>query len=457
MSATAARITAERLGSATFRASHGVRWAYVAGSMYKGIASAALVRRMADAGLLAYLGAGGMSPAEFERAIAQIRDGLPAGRAFGANLLAAPLRPAREDAAVDVLLAHGIDRVEAASFVRMTPALVRYRLTGARRAPDGRAAAPNRVLAKASRPEVAEQFLAPPPADIVDALRAARSITADEAALAPHVAMADDLCAEADSGGHTDGRPLVVVLPELRRLRDALRPEVHVGAAGGIGTPEAAAAAFALGADFILTGSINQCTVEAGTSDRAKGLLAVAGVQDTTVVAAGDGLETGTRAQVLARGVFFPARANRLQTLWERGEALDPATLRHLERKILRRPLSEVWTDVVDHLRHRRLDELDRCEREPARRMLHITAWYHALATRTAMAGDGDPRDYQIACGPAMGALNGLLAGTELEDWRARHPDDLAALLMLGAAEHLSDRLGALTADDSIDEEIHAR
>ena len=40
---------------------------------------------------------------------------------------------------------------------------------------------------------------------------------------------------------------------------------IRVGAAGGIGTPEAAAAAFVLGADFILTGSINQCTVEAGT------------------------------------------------------------------------------------------------------------------------------------------------------------------------------------------------
>ena len=53
---------------------------------------------------------------------------------------------------------------------------------------------------------------------------------------------------EADSGGHTDNRPLTAVLPVILALRDELsekhryaRP-VRVGAAGGIGTPGAAAA-----------------------------------------------------------------------------------------------------------------------------------------------------------------------------------------------------------------------
>jgi trans-AT polyketide synthase/acyltransferase/oxidoreductase domain-containing protein len=39
--------------------------------------------------------------------------------------------------------------------------------------------------------------------------------------------------------------------------------KIRIGAAGGIGTPEAAAVAYMLGAEFIMTGSINQCTVEA--------------------------------------------------------------------------------------------------------------------------------------------------------------------------------------------------
>jgi trans-AT polyketide synthase/acyltransferase/oxidoreductase domain-containing protein len=33
------------------------------------------------------------------------------------------------------------------------------------------------------------------------------------------------------------------------------------------------------------------------------------------------------------------------------------------------------------------------------------------------------------------------VAGTPLHDWRARHPDTIAELLMTGAAEHLDGAL----------------
>ena len=76
--------------------------------------------------------------------------------------------------------------------------------------------------------------------------------------------MADDVTCEADSGGHTDRRPLLVLLPVIRQLRDELTPPggwprpVRIGAAGGLGDPAAVAAAFALGADYVVTGSVNQ-------------------------------------------------------------------------------------------------------------------------------------------------------------------------------------------------------
>ncbi|MET1176364.1 malonyl CoA-ACP transacylase, partial [Paenibacillus amylolyticus] len=71
------------------------------------------------------------------------------------------------------------------------------------------------------------------------------------------------------------------------RLRDDMMKKyrygksVRIGAAGGIGTPGAAMPAFMLGADFIVTGSINQYTVEAATSDLVKDLLQQMNVQDT--------------------------------------------------------------------------------------------------------------------------------------------------------------------------------
>ncbi|MCB8818826.1 beta/alpha barrel domain-containing protein [Desulfosporosinus shakirovi] len=64
--------------------------------------------------------------------------------------------------------------------------------------------------------------------------------------------------------------------------------KIRVGAAGGIGTPEVAAAAFILGADYILTGSINQCTVESRTSKAVKELLQQINIQDTEYAPAGD-------------------------------------------------------------------------------------------------------------------------------------------------------------------------
>ena len=130
-----------------------------------------------------------------------------------------------------------------------------------------------------SRPEVAQLFLSPAPERIVKHLVDQHEITPEQAAWSQAVPLADDLCVEADSGGHTDMGVAAVLIPTIIRLRDRMQQQyqyarqVRVGAAGGIGTPEAAASAFLLGADFVLTGSINQCTVEAGMSDVVKDML----------------------------------------------------------------------------------------------------------------------------------------------------------------------------------------
>lgn len=436
----------EDLGSAEFRADHGVAYAYASGSMYQAIASVDLVVRMGRAGLLGYLGAGGLGGAELTRSLRRIRTELGSDRSFGVNLLAG--RPERVDATVDILLDHDVRRIEAASFVQITPALVRYRLSGARRGPDGTVSLAHRVLAKASRQEVAEAFMSPPPADIVRDLAASGRITSQEAECADEIVMCDDLCAEADSGGHTDQRPMLALLPAMLALRNRLAgthgpaARVRVGAAGGIGTPEAAAAAFVMGADFVLTGSINQCTAEAGTSDAAKDLLQQAQVQDTVLVPAGDMFEMGAKAQVLRRGLFFPARANKLYELWLRHgslEELPPETAQHVQRRILGRSFEQVWQEVKDRYGTSRPAVIEHAECDPKRRMALIFTWYFAKSTRVAMEGDHDSRvDFQIPCGPALGALNEQLRGTPLEDWRERHVDDLARMIMIGAADHLA-------------------
>src|SRR4051794_29627622 len=56
----------EDLGDASFRADHGLRYAYVTGAMANGIGSADIVEAMSQAGMLGFFGAAGLSPKTVE-------------------------------------------------------------------------------------------------------------------------------------------------------------------------------------------------------------------------------------------------------------------------------------------------------------------------------------------------------------------------------------------------------
>jgi trans-AT polyketide synthase/acyltransferase/oxidoreductase domain-containing protein len=358
-----------------------------------------------------------------------------------------------------LFLERGVRHVEAAAYLRITPSLVRWRVKGLRRAPDGRIERPRRILAKVSRPEVAAAFMQPAPEPMLRALVAADTITAAEAELAGKIPMADEICVEADSGGHTDRGVAYALMPLMLGLRDELtakygydRP-ISIGAAGGIGTPHAAAAAFILGADFILTGSINQCTVEAGTSAEVKDLLQDLSVHDTDYAPAGDMFELGARVQVAKRGLFFPARANRLYELYQRHgclEEIDPKTRQQIQERYFKRSFEQVWEETRSHYQGPRSGKLADIEKNPKRKMALIFRWYFAHSTRLALQGSEDQKvDYQIHCGPAAGAFNQWVKGTELQTWRNRYVADIGLKIMSGAAELLNTRFDSMRAHAS--------
>jgi trans-AT polyketide synthase, acyltransferase and oxidoreductase domains len=447
-------ITVDKLGCERFKQDYGLGVAYVAGAMVKGIASAALVVRMGQAGHLAFYGSGGMRLHEVEAAIRHIQQNLSHGEPYGVNLLSNPSRPAEETEMVDMLLRMGVRNVEASAFMQVTAALVRFRLKGIADA-QGRLTVQNRVIAKISRPEVAEAFLSPAPQPIVDRLLADGQISVEEAALASRLPVASDLCVEADSGGHTDMGVMSVLLPTMVRLRDSLQQQhqyespVRVGAGGGIGTPESAASAFLLGADFILSGSINQCTVEAGTSDAVKDMLQSMGVRDTAYAPAGDMFEMGSKIQVMKKGVFFPARANKLYDLWRAHaslEQIEAATRTEVQDKYFRRSFDDAYQETKDHYMAEFPAEIERAERNPKAKMALIFRWYFVHTMRLALEGSRDRHvDYQVHTGPALGAFNQWVKGTSLEDWRKRHVDAVAGHLMQGCAEYMTERLRAFS------------
>jgi trans-AT polyketide synthase/acyltransferase/oxidoreductase domain-containing protein len=293
--------------------------------------------------------------------------------------------------------------------------------------------------------------MSPAPEALVDRLLREGRLTATEATVARQLPMSDDICVEADSGGHTDGGVALALIPAFTRLREDISRRygypvrIRIGASGGLGAPEAIAAAFVLGADFVITGSVNQCTTEAGTSSVVKDMLADLDVGDTAYAPAGDMFESGARAQVVRKGTLFAARANNFYQLYrthEGIERIDAQTRASLERSYFKRPLREVWDLAREHyLTDGRVEEIARAEKNTRHRMALIFRWYFANTTMATLEGRlEDKANFQVHCGPAMGAFNRFAAGGALARWEHRHVDEIAEVLMTGAAELLAAR-----------------
>ena len=344
-----------RLGDQQFMQRHNLAYPYVAGAMANGIASTALVRIMAENGMIGFFGAGGLSLPQIEAAITELKTAL-GDKPFGFNLIHSLGDPAHEMATVDLYLKHGIPRISAAAFMRMTPALVYYRIKGIHRRPsDNKIVTPNHVIAKVSRIEIARQFFAPPPEKLVAQLLEAGRITPEEARLSRHVPMAWDLTAEADSGGHTDNRPALALLPTMISLRNEFMEKygysepLCVGLGGGIATPESAAAAFSMGAAYVLTGSVNQSCTEAGICEDVRKLLCQAEQADVAMAPSADMFEIGARVQVLKRGTLFSVRAEKLYNIYKSFacfEDVDHKTRKEIQEKFLQTDFESAWAST---------------------------------------------------------------------------------------------------------------
>src|SRR5262249_8673441 len=157
--------------------------------------------------------------------------------------------------------------------------------------------------------------------------------------------------------------------------------------AGGISTPWAAAAAFAMGAAYVVTGSVNQSCVEAGTSDIVRRMLAQAQQADIAMAPAADMFEMGVKVQVLKRGTLFAMRAAKLYELYRSCDGLDqlPASERGtLEKTFFRAPIETIWQQTQAFFRQRDPTRLERAERDPKQKMALVFRWYLGMSSRWA-------------------------------------------------------------------------
>ena len=253
--------------------------------------------------------------------------------------------------------------------------------------------------------------------------------------------MSDAITVEADSGGHTDSRPLSVLLPFFVQLRNeaqhtfGYRDAVMIGAAGGIADPKAIKGALSMGADYVLLGSVHQCTLEAGTSDLVKQMLSQMSITDCALGIAPDMFEIGAHVQVLKKGTMYAQRSQRLYSLYQRYESLDalPRTEQaRLEKQVFKQSLEEVWNKVQVYW-SRNPTQIERAQRDPKHKMALIFRWYLGNSSRWARAGDASRKvDFQIWCGPSLGVFNQWVKGTDLESWTNRRVVDVVHALLDG-------------------------
>jgi trans-AT polyketide synthase, acyltransferase and oxidoreductase domains len=142
--------------------------------------------------------------------------------------------------------------------------------------------------------------------------------------------------------------------------------------------------------------------------------------------------------QVLKRGTMFPMRAARLYELYRTCASLHDIPLAErtsLEKTVFRAPVEEIWRQTRDFFQERDARQIERAERDPKHKMALVFRWYLGQSSRWAKSGEPSRKiDYQIWCGPAMGAFNEWVKGSFLEKAENRRVVVIGMNILYGAA-----------------------
>jgi trans-AT polyketide synthase, acyltransferase and oxidoreductase domains len=229
----------------------------------------------------------------------------------------------------------------------------------------------------------------------------------------------------------------------MLNLRDRLyekfryRAMPGIGLGGGIATPLSVSAAFVLGADYVLTGSINQACLESGTSNIVRDMLAEAEQTDVAMAPSANMFEMGIRVQVLKKGTLFPQRAKKLYDLYRRYDGfaqIPKAERKEIEEKLFQNSFEEQWRQTQEFLRDYDPKQVERAAGDARHQMALVFRSYLGKSSRWAIQGNPlRKKDYQIWCGPSMGAFNDWVKGSFLEAAQNRRFETVSLNLMFGA------------------------
>ena len=156
------------------------------------------------------------------------------------------------------------------------------------------------------------------------------------------------------------------------------------------------------------------------------------------MTACADMFELGVKVQVLQRGTMMAVRGNQLYDLYSRYDSLDdiPADQRaNIEKNIFRASLDEIWAQTREFFERTDPSQNEKAMKNPKHKMALVFRWYIGHSSQWPIAGDKERQiDYQLWCGPAMGAFNRWVEGSFLEAPEQRTIQQIALNLLEGAA-----------------------
>jgi PfaD family protein len=135
---------------------------------------------------------------------------------------------------------------------------------------------------------------------------------------------------------------------------------------------------------------------------------------------------------------MFPQRAAKLYELYSQYgslEDLPPSQIQMLERNYFKKRIDAEWEQTEAFFQNRDPSQLSKAASDPHHKMALLFRSY--LGQSSLWAKNGVPDrviDYQVWCGPAIGAFNEWVRGSFLEKPENRRIATVSMNLLVGAA-----------------------
>ena len=97
--------------------------------------------------------------------------------------------------------------------------------------------------------------------------------------------------------------------------------------------------------------------------------------------------------------------------------------------------METVWAETESFFRERDPGQVEKALENPRHRMALVFRWYLGMSSKFATLGvDDRTEDYQVWCGPAMGAFNDWTRGSFMESPDGRSAPEAALNILFHAA-----------------------